>query len=102
MPLNHSLYLSIAPNQSHTLLQLVLFVEVHYDAGLSYITNRGTPLFYLLSSTMKINQMIESMKEYPFYDDRANLLHNVTWEPIGNALLPLTEKNTRKQPLYYQ
>jgi hypothetical protein len=58
----------------------------------SHFTNHGTPLFYLLASTMKLNQIIESMKEYPFYDDRANVLDNVTWEPIGSALLPLTEK----------
>jgi hypothetical protein len=42
---------------------------------------------------MKINQMIDSMKEYPFYVDRANLLHNVTWECIGNASVTFDRKN---------
>jgi hypothetical protein len=59
---------------------------------MSHITNHGTPFFYLLSSTMKINQTIDSMKEYPFYVDRANLLHDVTWEPIGNASVTFDRK----------
>jgi hypothetical protein len=42
---------------------------------------------------MKINETIDSMKEYPFYVDRPNLLHHVTWEPIGNWCVTFDRKN---------
>jgi hypothetical protein len=42
---------------------------------------------------MKINQIIDSMKEYPFSIDRANLLHDVTLEPIGNGSVTFDRKN---------
>jgi hypothetical protein len=42
---------------------------------------------------MKVNQMIDSMKKSPFYVDRPNLLHNVTWERIGNASVTFDRKN---------
>jgi hypothetical protein len=33
------------------------------------------------------------MKEYPFYVNRANLLHDVTWELIGKASVTFDRKN---------
>jgi hypothetical protein len=42
---------------------------------------------------MKIDQMMDSMKEYPFYVDCANLLHHVMWERIGNTSVTFDRKN---------
>ena len=42
---------------------------------------------------MKVNQMIDSMKKSPFNVDCPNLLHDVTWERIGNASVTFDRKN---------
>jgi hypothetical protein len=58
---------------------------IHYQERFFHISHHTLSSNLVLPYTMKVNEILCSMNDYPFYVNHPNILERVKWEPIGNS-----------------
>jgi hypothetical protein len=68
-----------------TILFNVLLHDILYQEIKVHVSHHMSSLNSVLPYTMKVNEILRSMNDYPFYVNHPNILERVKWEPIGNS-----------------